>query len=1023
MMQTIPMSALARILRWVVMLLGFGTGIGVTGQVRDGGIDPWNLGKGDWIYYLSMATNKLGGNVPAVTNEASLMLHYRAHGIRYLIIKAATSDQLFNGSYQFPQFNSNIVNIAHAHNLLVFGYNRSYGSNIVGEIAIADYVFQQGADGFVFDAEAEWEKDKPWIGDEGPAKAWQLCSAVRSNWPNKFLAHAPFPIISYHTSFPYKEFGYWCDAVMPQIYPAGWTGVKSRPSGGIDWTDVNWHNWHESLRGTSSVINGQTIYWTNAIKPLAPVNHVYGPNPPNQGVSEIPPEFVMEFVDYLVADPHAQTAGGYRGASFWRADLHGAQQWANIKAVTIGDFPGTVNNLVLDDARASVSGTWNSTRTFYNGRFYGEGSGTDTNSFGTNYLTKARGSGDAFVQFTPTILQAGDYDVYEWHPTLAAASAQAPFLITHSGGTTLVLANQRTNAGRWSLLGRFNFAAGASGNIRVLDSVAEPGAVAIADGIKLVFAAPTSAPAPPTELTATPVSPTEIALSWRDNATNETGLVVARSEAAGGPYVEVAALPANRTQYTDTGLAPARTYWYVVRAVNAAGASPDAGPVQATTPALVPPTILAQPRGLALMPGLSAQFSVLASGSPPLRYQWLFEGAAIPGATNSVLTLPSVQSSNAGIYAVTVSNAAGAITSANAQLSLAAVGAWGDNQFEQAWVSAEATNLIAVAAGGWHNLGLHPDGRVVGWGCNGDGQCQPPPDLRDAVAIAAGGYHSLAIRAGGQVVAWGANDSGQCAVPPGLRDVVAVAAGDWHSLALRADGTVVAWGDNSCGQSSVPPGLSGVTAIAAGGRHCLALRTNGTVAAWGDNLDETGSFAGQSLAPWGLTDVVGIAAGDAHSLAVRADGTVVAWGANSHGQGVAPAALTTAVAVAAGGQHSLALTEAGGVVAWGAAWNGQCALPAGLTNVIAVAGGKQHTVVLVADAVPVPRLLRPSWQDGRFSAVIQTLLRHHYSLEFKDHLSDPDWMSLSAAPGNGALRLLSDPAAAVPARFYRLRTW
>jgi len=168
---------------------------------------------------------------------------------------------------------------------------------------------------------------------------------------------------------------------------------------------------------------------------------------------------------------------------------------------------------------------------------------------------------------------------------------------------------------------------------------------------------------------------------------------------------------------------------------------------------------------------------------------------------------------------------------------------------------------------------------------------------------------------------------------------------------------------------------------------------------------------------------VGIAAGDAHSLAVRADGTVVAWGANSHGQGVAPAALTTAVAVAAGGQHSLALTEAGGVVAWGAAWNGQCALPAGLTNVIAVAGGKQHTVVLVADAVPVPRLLRPAWQDGRFSAVIQTLLRHHYSLEFKDHLSDPDWMSLSAAPGNGALRLLSDPAAAVPARFYRLRTW
>lgn len=651
------------------MLVGLGAGA-ASGQIRDGGIDPWNLGKGDWIYYLSLATNKLGGNVPAVTNETSLMQHCRAHGIRYLIIKAATSDQLFNGSYKFPQFTSNIVHIAHAHNLLVFGYNRSYGSNIVGEIAMADYVFQQGADGFVFDAEAEWEKDKPWIGEQGPAKAWQLCSAVRSNWPNKFLAHAPFPIISYHPSFPYKEFGYWCDAVMPQIYPAGWTGVKSRPSGGIDWTDVNWHDWHQSLQGASSVINGQTIYWTNAIKPLAPVNHVYGPNPPNQGVSEIPSEFVMEFVDYLVADPHAPTPGGYRGASFWRADLHGAQQWANIKAVTIGESPETVSHIVLDDARATATGNWTPTRTFYNGRFYGDGSGADTNSFGTNYLTRARGTGDAFVQFTPTILQAGDYDVYEWHPTVAAASAQVPFLITHSGGATLLQVNQRTNAGRWSLLGRFNFAAGASGNIRVLDSVAEPGRVAIADGIKLVFAAPTSAPAPPSELTATPVSPTEIALTWRDNATNETGLVVARAEAAGGPYVEVATLPANRTQHTDTGLTPARTYWYVVRAVNSAGASPDSAAAAATTPAWVPPAILVQPRGVASLPGFSARFSVVASGSPPLRYQWLFQGTAIPGATNSVLTLPSVQSSNAGIYVVTISNAAGTVASTNAQLSL-----------------------------------------------------------------------------------------------------------------------------------------------------------------------------------------------------------------------------------------------------------------------------------------------------------------------------------------------------------------
>src|SRR5215204_1125395 len=175
--------------RLVCSLLLFVVALPNLGAVRDGGIDPWNLGKGDWIYFMSAATNKLGGNVPSVTNETSLMLFYKSQGIRYIIIKAATSDTLFNGSYNRPQFSSNLCNIAHAHGIWIMGYNRSYGENVAAEIGISDYVFNQGADGFVWDAEGEWESDNPWIGANGPAKAWQLCSTVRSNWPTKFLAH------------------------------------------------------------------------------------------------------------------------------------------------------------------------------------------------------------------------------------------------------------------------------------------------------------------------------------------------------------------------------------------------------------------------------------------------------------------------------------------------------------------------------------------------------------------------------------------------------------------------------------------------------------------------------------------------------------------------------------------------------------------------------------------------------------------------------------------------------------------
>ena len=451
------------------------------GQIRDGGIDPWSLGKGDWIYFMSDATNKLGGNVACVTNENSLMLFYKSQGIRYLIVKAATSDVLFNGSHRHPQFTTNLCNIAHANGIFIFGYNRSYGSNIVGEIAISDYVFRQGADGFVWDAESEWESGNAWIGTNGPARAWQLCSAVRSNWPTKFLAHAPFPVISFHTSFPYKEFGFWCDTVMPQIYHFGWTGVKASPSGAINWADVNWHNWQNSLYALPPTnINGITVYWTNAIKPLAPVNHVYGPDTP-PAASAIPDKDVLEFIDYLAADPDPPTPGGYKGVSFWRADLHGPEQWHHIRNEWRGDFP----SLVIDDPNATTVGEWSSVRTFYNGLFYGGTS--DTNSFGTNYLFKPQGNGNAHVQFTPSIVSPGDYNVYQWHPRRSDASAAVPFVVSHNGRTATVHANQQTNSGNWSLLGRFNFAAGTNGYVRVMDSFPEAGAVAMADGVKFVF--------------------------------------------------------------------------------------------------------------------------------------------------------------------------------------------------------------------------------------------------------------------------------------------------------------------------------------------------------------------------------------------------------------------------------------------------------------------------------------------------------------------------------------------------------
>ena len=88
------------------------------------------------------------------------------------------------------------------------------------------------------------------------------------------------------------------------------------------------------------------------------------------------------------------------------------------------------------------------------------------------------------------------------------------------------------------------------------------------------------------------------------------------------------------------------------------------------TPAMVPglATIIQQPQPITTPVGTVAQFSVSVCGTPPFSYQWLFNGASLPGETHAVLQLPSVQLSNSGNYSVVISNAAGGLTSAFAAL-------------------------------------------------------------------------------------------------------------------------------------------------------------------------------------------------------------------------------------------------------------------------------------------------------------------------------------------------------------------
>ena len=68
--------------------------------------------------------------------------------------------------------------------------------------------------------------------------------------------------------------------------------------------------------------------------------------------------------------------------------------------------------------------------------------------------------------------------------------------------------------------------------------------------------------------------------------------------------------------------------------------------------------------------GSNVTFTVTATGSGPLNYQWYFNGAALAAATNSSLVLNGVTVSQAGSYSVSVSNLVGSVSSRNAILAV-----------------------------------------------------------------------------------------------------------------------------------------------------------------------------------------------------------------------------------------------------------------------------------------------------------------------------------------------------------------
>jgi sugar lactone lactonase YvrE len=89
----------------------------------------------------------------------------------------------------------------------------------------------------------------------------------------------------------------------------------------------------------------------------------------------------------------------------------------------------------------------------------------------------------------------------------------------------------------------------------------------------------------------------------------------------------------------------------------------------AVQPVLAPPAITNSIASTTVSSGGSVTLAPGVSGTPPLSYQWFFNGSPMAGATNATLTITNFCPANVGSYFFTVSNALGGVTSQPATLA------------------------------------------------------------------------------------------------------------------------------------------------------------------------------------------------------------------------------------------------------------------------------------------------------------------------------------------------------------------
>ncbi len=168
---------------------------------------------------------------------------------------------------------------------------------------------------------------------------------------------------------------------------------------------------------------------------------------------------------------------------------------------------------------------------------------------------------------------------------------------------------------------------------------------------------------------------------------------------------------ATSASYTVSPIASgsAGTYYVIV---SNAGGSVTSSKVTLSIGSATAPVITTQPGSQTVASGARATFSVVASGSGTLTYQWYQNGNAIAGATGSSYQFTAT-AVTAGSYTVTVTNSLGTVTSNAATLTVLSTPTITSQPTAQTAFLNQSATFSVVATGGNLTYQWFKDGTAI----------------------------------------------------------------------------------------------------------------------------------------------------------------------------------------------------------------------------------------------------------------------------------------------------------------------